>query len=115
MALVNGFDPSKEYVVVKGFFEAGKHYRQGDKYQPKTPIGKSKVLFRHFIAGRVKLKESKPVERPKTPVEDSTTPQEGVSKKATKPKKQTKKPKKEPKKEEPVVEQASEEETFKGF
>jgi hypothetical protein len=57
MALVNGFDPSKEYVVVKGFFEGGKQYRPGDAYNPRTKIGKSKVLFRHFIAKRIKMKD----------------------------------------------------------
>lgn len=72
MALVNGFDPSKEYVVVKGFFEGGKNYRPGDKYTPKTKIGKSKVLFRHFIAKRIKKVEETPVkETPKPIVEQS--------------------------------------------
>ncbi len=77
MALVNGFDPSKEYVVVKGFFEGGKNYRSGDKYAPKTKIGKSKVLFRHFIAKRIKLAED---ETKKQPVEEqatTNTPDEG--------------------------------------
>lgn len=80
MALVNGFDPSKEYVVVKGFFEGGKNYRPGDKYAPKTKIGKSKVLFRHFIAKRIKLAEDETKKQPveQAPKEAATnTPDEG--------------------------------------
>lgn len=75
MALHKGFDPSKQFKVVKGFHEGGRKYVEGDTYNPRTRVGKTKVLFRHFVAGRVKpvIEEKKNSYQPLSkPVEDSS-------------------------------------------
>lgn len=82
MALLKGFDPSKQAIVKKGFHEGGRKYVEGDLYNPKSKVGKSKVLFRHFVAKRIEfVEDSKPqvqpkVEEPKVeePQQTSTTP-----------------------------------------
>ena len=77
MALHKGFDPSKQFKVVKGFHEGGRKYSEGDAYEPRTRIGKSKVLFRHFVAGRVKpVAEEAKQEPKKEPQYVAPTPQE---------------------------------------
>lgn len=74
MALLKGFDPSKQAIVKKGFHEGGRKYVEGDLYSPRSKVGKSKVLFRHFVARRIEFVEPKPEvseEKPKT--EDQQT------------------------------------------
>lgn len=60
MALHKNFDPSKQFRVTKMFHEGGRKYVEGDDYSPRTRIGRSKVLFRHFIAGRVEMLNDQP-------------------------------------------------------
>ncbi len=57
MALLKGFDPSKQAIVKKGFHEGGRKYVEGDLYSPRSKVGKSKVLFRHFVARRIEFVE----------------------------------------------------------
>lgn len=72
MALLKGFDPSKQAIVKKGFHEGGRKYVEGDLYSPRSKVGKSKVLFRHFVAKRIEFVDvDTKVEKPK--VEDQQT------------------------------------------
>ncbi|MBG23663.1 MAG: hypothetical protein CMF22_10095 [Idiomarinaceae bacterium] len=58
MALHKNFDPSKQFRVTKTFHEGGRKYVEGDVYAPRTKVGKTKALFRHFVAGRIKQEET---------------------------------------------------------
>lgn len=90
MALLKCFDPSKQFKVVKGFYEGGRKYSEGDAYVPRTSIGKSKVLFRHYIAGRVEPVEEVKKEIVTEPVEEKPVEETaGESKEA--PKKRSRK------------------------
>ena len=62
MALIKGFDPSKQFKVVKTFFEGGRKFQEGDVYDPQTKLGQSKKLFRHYVAKRIVpiVEEQKP-------------------------------------------------------
>lgn len=55
MAFLKPYDPSADYVVVKGFIEHGKSYQEGDDYVPR--FGSHKRKFRHYIARRIARKE----------------------------------------------------------
>lgn len=82
MALHKGFDPSKQFVVTKGFYEGGRKYSEGDAYNPRTKIGRSKVLFRHFVAGRVEQVKDEPKVEQKayqSAEPDKTADEESVS------------------------------------
>lgn len=80
MALLKGFDPSKQAVVKKGFHEGGRKYVEGDLYTPKSKVGKSKVLFRHFVARRIEFVEdsSKPEVKKEEEVKQQTSTPEAT-------------------------------------
>ncbi len=74
MALLKGFDPSKQAIVKKGFHEGGRKYVEGDLYSPRSKVGKSRVLFRHFVARRIEFVED---QKPKTePVKEEVKVEE---------------------------------------
>lgn len=73
MALLKGFDPSKQAIVKKGFHEGGRKYVEGDLYSPRSKVGKSKVLFRHFVARRIEFVEDKVQPKKEEPKQQTST------------------------------------------
>lgn len=55
MSYLKPYDPSADYVVVKGFIESGKAYQEGDDYVPRFDSRKRK--FRHYVARRIARKD----------------------------------------------------------
>ena len=55
MSYLKPYDPSADYVVIRGFIETGIAYKEGDDYVPRFDSRKRK--FRHYVARRIACKE----------------------------------------------------------
>lgn len=88
MSYLKPYDPSADYVVIRGFIETGIAYKEGDDYVPRFDSRKRK--FRHYVARRITCKEiAEPVVE--EVVEESEVAEEAtpVVKKTTKRKTKT--------------------------
>jgi len=82
MSYLKPYDPSADYVVIRGFIETGIAYKEGDEYVPRFDSRKRK--FRHYVARRIARKDV--VEPVVGEVEESKAEKSApVAKKATKP------------------------------